>query len=50
MHQRLLKLKELEERIGEHDMVIRQIFQAIQQLMGLPTKEQERRQIGFLPE
>ena len=50
-HKKLVqKLKELEERIGKHDVVIRQIFQAIQQLMEPPTEEQERRQIGFLPE
>lgn len=44
------KLKELEGRLGEHDVVIQQIFQAIQQLMEPPTKEQKQRQIGFSAE
>lgn len=37
------KLKELEARIGMHDVDIRDIFEAIRQLMGIPD---EHRKIG----
>lgn len=44
------KLQELEARLGAHDALIQEIFQAIKQLMEPLTEEQERRQIGFLLE
>jgi hypothetical protein len=41
------KLKELEARVAGHDTDIQDIFEAIRQLIGLPS---ERRQIaGFTP-
>lgn len=45
-HRRLArKLKELEDRLGEHDEQIQIIFEAIQQLMSPPDKPP--RKIGF---
>jgi len=44
------RLQELEGRVGKQDAVIERIFEAIKQLMEPPTEDQERRQIGFIPE
>jgi len=41
----VFKLKELEAKIGEHDIDIRDIFEAIRQLMRLP--DEKRRIAGF---
>ena len=40
------KLGELEKKIGEHDLKIKTIFQAIRQLM-MPPSEKPTRKIGF---
>ncbi|MEO7924938.1 MAG: ORF6N domain-containing protein [Chitinophagaceae bacterium] len=44
------KLKSLEERLGEHDIQLNQIYNAIENLMNKKIKEeswQDRRRIGF---
>jgi len=40
------KLAELEQRVGTHDDVIRQLIDAIRQLMA-PPPQPKRRKIGF---
>lgn len=41
-----IRLRELESRIQEHDVDIRDIFEAIRQLIGIP--KEKRRIIGFV--
>src|SRR5262245_17325132 len=41
------KLAELEGRVGQHDHAIRELFEAIRQLIEPPAVEQPRREIGF---
>ncbi len=40
------QLKELERKVGEHDIEIREIFKAIRELMA-PPPEKPKREIGF---
>ena len=41
------KLKELESKIGKHDVAIRSIFETIRRLMERPSENPRRRIIGF---
>ncbi|KKU81807.1 MAG: hypothetical protein UY09_C0028G0013 [Parcubacteria group bacterium GW2011_GWA2_47_8] len=50
-HSELLrKLKEIDEKIGEHDTVMWLLFEAIKQLMESPSidRDEERPRIGFI--
>jgi hypothetical protein len=44
----LLKLDQLERKVGQHDVEIKSVFQAIRDLMRPETKESKR--IGFIKE
>ena len=41
------KLNELEQKVGTHDEAIRQLIDAIRQLMAPPPPTQRRGKIGF---
>jgi len=41
------KLTELEQKVGSHDTAIRQLIEAIRQLMMPPSETKPRRRIGF---
>lgn len=41
------KLNELEKRVGTHDAALRQVIEAIRQLMSAPTTPKPKRKIGF---